>query len=99
MSDPALLIGGILVFLALTIMLLRLMVRRPVVICDASVLIALARIKQFTLLRRVFGRLFVPPEVWTEVRNRAGYGPGAEEIQRATWIRLVPCATPTVCHS
>lgn len=78
----------------LVLILLRRRRRRWAVVCDASVLIAFARIRQFTLLRRLFGRLFVPPDVWAEVRNQAGYGPGAVEIQRATWIRRVPLRNP-----
>jgi predicted nucleic acid-binding protein len=54
------------------------------VVCDASTLIALARIGQLDILRRVGARVMVPMAVYDEVVVQGK--PGADEMREAPWI-------------
>jgi len=64
------------------------------VVADASVLIAFARIRRLELLRLLYGTVLMGPVVKTETvdQGRAAAAPGAEELQRALdegWLRVV----------
>jgi uncharacterized protein len=56
------------------------------VVCDASTLIALARIGQLELLVRTGARVVIPREVYEEVVVRGEGKPGAIEVREAAWI-------------
>ncbi len=57
------------------------------VVSNASPIIHLARIGQLELLRQLYGEIFVPEAVWEEVVVKGEGKIGAEEIQRAKWIK------------
>jgi predicted nucleic acid-binding protein len=60
------------------------------VLADSSPLITLARARYFELLHDFYGEVVVSREVYDEIAV-AGTGlPGADEIQRANWIRVWP---------
>lgn len=63
------------------------------VVVDASVVIALAAVGQFEVLRSLFGTVVVPEAVYTEVCGAQGRGrAGDAELQRALcegWVALV----------
>ena len=56
------------------------------VVCDASTLIALARIGQLDILIRVGARVMIPRVVYEEVVVKGVGKPGADEIRDASWI-------------
>jgi uncharacterized protein len=56
------------------------------VVCDASTLIALARIGQLDILGRVGARVMIPRAVYDEVVVQGVGKPGADEIRDAPWI-------------
>jgi uncharacterized protein len=56
------------------------------VVCDASTLIALARIGQLDILGRVGARVMIPRVVYDEVVVKGVGKPGADEIRDAPWI-------------
>jgi hypothetical protein len=62
--------------------------RETAAIADSGPLICLARINQLELLPHLFSKIFIPPEVWSEVAIRGEGYPGADEIKRVTWIML-----------
>lgn len=58
------------------------------VVSDSSPLIAFARIGRLSLLASLYGRIMISPEVHHEV-TVAGRGlPGAEEVRKASWIKV-----------
>jgi len=59
------------------------------VICDAAVLIGLAKIGKLDLLKKLYSNLYIPLGVYQEVVVNGGNRPGAEEIDRAKWIRKI----------
>ncbi len=54
--------------------------------CDASTLIALARIGQLDILTRVGARVMIPRGVYEEVVVKGVGKPGADEMRDAPWI-------------
>ncbi len=62
------------------------------IVCNASPLINLACINQLDLLHRLYGEIFIPQAVWREVVVQGVGQPGADEVRRASWIRLVEVA-------
>jgi predicted nucleic acid-binding protein len=58
------------------------------IVSNASPLINLARIGKLDLLPRLYGELTVPEAVWREVVLEGQGQPGAEEIERASWIQV-----------
>jgi predicted nucleic acid-binding protein len=56
------------------------------VVCDASTLIALARIGQLDILGRVGARVMVPMAVYDEVVVKGVGKSGADELRDAPWI-------------
>lgn len=57
-----------------------------VVVADASCLIALSKIDQLQVLRKLFGRIFIPLSVFHEVVTKGAGRPGANEVSNAQWI-------------
>ena len=70
----------------------------PVVVSDASVLIFLAAAGQFRLLRDLYGRVFIPPQVFHEVAEARPNRPGDAELRTAItdgWVETkAPSPTP-----
>ena len=60
------------------------------IVSDASILINLARIGKLNLLRKLYGEIIVPEAVWQEVVVDGTGRPGAEDLQKAGWIKRVP---------
>jgi predicted nucleic acid-binding protein len=61
-----------------------------IVLADSSPLITLARAQYFNLLHEFYGEVIVSREVHDEVTVAGAGLAGAEELQRATWIRVQP---------
>jgi len=57
-----------------------------VVVVDSSPLIILAKIEQFELLHRLFGKIYIPDAVYKEVVERGKGRPGDREVKQAKWI-------------
>lgn len=58
-------------------------------VCDASTLIALARIGKFDLLRQVLGKIYIPEAVFEEVVVKGKEKPGSKETTEAKYIERV----------
>ena len=56
------------------------------VICDAAVLIGLAKIGKLNLLEKLYEKIYIPRGVYNEVVVRGRSRPGAEEIDQAKWV-------------
>jgi predicted nucleic acid-binding protein len=56
------------------------------VVCDASTLIALARIGQLDILRQAGAQVVIPTAVYEEVVVKGASKPGADEIRQASWV-------------
>ncbi len=56
------------------------------VICDAAVLIGLAKIGKLNLLEKLFGKIYIPGGVYNEVVIKGRGRIGAKEIDQAKWI-------------
>jgi predicted nucleic acid-binding protein len=61
-----------------------------IVLADPSPLITLARAQYFELLLEFYDEVIVSREVYEEVVIAGAGMPGAEEMQRATWVRVHP---------
>jgi predicted nucleic acid-binding protein len=57
-------------------------------VCNATPLIALARIGRLELLRLAFRQLIIPETVYDEVVVKGGSKPGVAEVQHADWIQV-----------
>jgi len=55
-------------------------------VCDASTLIALARIGQFETLERTGAQVVIPRAVYKEVVVQGEGKPGATEVSEVAWI-------------
>ena len=60
------------------------------IVSDTSSLINLARIGELNLLNKLYGEIIVPEAVWKEVVVDGVGRPGAEDIQKADWIKRAP---------
>jgi predicted nucleic acid-binding protein len=56
------------------------------VVCDASTLIALARIGQLDILVKIEAQVVIPMAVYEEVVVKGAGKPGSDEIRQASWI-------------
>ena len=57
-----------------------------IAVADASFLIGLCLIEQWSLLPTLVERIYVAPAVWTEVVEQGQDRPGAVQLQQATWV-------------
>lgn len=57
-------------------------------VADATPLIALAKIGEFDLLRKLFGRVIITPHVHAEVVTAGAGLPGARETVEAAWVEV-----------
>ena len=62
--------------------------KRLQAVSDAGPLISLATIEQFDLLFDLFGKVYIPRAVYTEVVVQGEGRPGARETTEATWIQV-----------
>jgi predicted nucleic acid-binding protein len=56
------------------------------IVSNSTPLIALARIKRFSLLQKLFGEIIIPQAVYAEVVNASKGRPGSKELENADWI-------------
>ena len=56
------------------------------VICDAAVLIGLAKIGKLDLLEKLYRKIYIPLAVYDEVVVSGGNRPGAQKVDQAKWI-------------
>lgn len=59
-----------------------------IVVSNATPLIGMAMADRFDLLRRLFGRLYIPRGVYDEVVTEGGDRFGAQEVAQASWIEI-----------
>ncbi len=74
----------------------------PKAVSDASPLIHLAAIGQFSLLPVLFDEVLIPPTVWREVVQQGRGRPGAAELELARsegWLRVVPLETDLLART
>ena len=64
------------------------------IVSNASPLILLSMVGEFTSLEALFGELWIAPEVRDEVVVRGKGKPGAREVAEAGFIRVEPVAHP-----
>jgi predicted nucleic acid-binding protein len=57
-----------------------------IVIGDSTILIGLAKIEKLGLLQEVFGKIYIPEEVFREVVERGSKKLGSEIVKEAEWI-------------
>ena len=65
--------------------------RLMVVVSDSSVLIHLARIGRFYLLRELYGKIIIPREVYSEVVEKGWHFPGSLETEngiKRAWMEI-----------
>ena len=60
-----------------------------IVVSNSSPLIALAKIGKLHILRELFGEITIPKAVWDEVVVKGRGKPGAEEVEKAEWIKVM----------
>jgi uncharacterized protein len=61
-----------------------------IVVSNSSPLITLARARHLELLREFYREITISEEVFEEVTIAGAGLPGAEEVQKASWIRVQP---------
>jgi predicted nucleic acid-binding protein len=64
-----------------------------VVVSDASPLICLSAIRQFNLLRLLYGEVLIPAAVWQEITHIPAFSPAAspqvaEDASAAGWLQI-----------
>lgn len=71
------------------------------VVSDSSVLIHLARIDRFSLLRRLYSEIIIPRAVWRETVDEGNSRPGAPETRlarKANWLTVASVEKKTGIH-
>ncbi len=58
-----------------------------IVVCDSTVIIGLAKIGKLELLKQIFGEVYIPSAVFTEVAVSGKGRNGAKEIAELEWIQ------------
>jgi hypothetical protein len=61
-----------------------------IVLADSSPLITLARARCLDLLHEFYGEIIVSREVHDEITVAGAGLPGADEVQKANWVRVQP---------
>ena len=64
-------------------------------VSDSTPLIALSRINRLDILQKICGTILIHEEVYDEVVTRGGSLYGADAVDRATWIQVVPIQNKT----
>jgi predicted nucleic acid-binding protein len=60
-----------------------------IVVSNSGPLIALAKIGKLHILRELFGEITIPKAVWDEVVVKGKGKPGAKEVEKAEWIKVM----------
>ena len=60
-----------------------------IVVSNSTPLIAMAMADQFDLLRKIFGRIYIPDGVHEEVVEQGGERFGATDVRQAAWIEVI----------
>ncbi|AGK61254.1 putative nucleic acid-binding protein, contains PIN domain [Archaeoglobus sulfaticallidus PM70-1] len=60
-----------------------------IVVSNSSPLITLAKIGKLSTLKELFGEIIIPKAVWVEVVEKGRGKPGAEEVEKAEWIKVI----------
>lgn len=60
-----------------------------IIVCNSTMLIALARINMLTIIERLINEIYIPDAVYEEVVIDGKGMPGSKEIEKANWIRKV----------
>ena len=55
-------------------------------VSNTSPIINLAAIDQLTLLQQLYGHIIIPQAVYHEIAVMSAGEPGAQEVQRLSWI-------------
>ncbi len=58
-----------------------------IVICNSSPLVHLSAMRELNLLKRIFGEIRIPEEVYEEVVEWGNNRPGSVEVKTAGWIK------------
>lgn len=66
-----------------------------VVVANTTPIIGLTLIGQLELLRKLYGRVHIPPAVKNEVLAGGTSGVGIDEFQKADWLQLTPLKDPS----
>jgi len=70
-----------------------------IVVSNASPLVGLASIRQFDLLKQLYGKVHIPEAVWQEVVVDGAGQPGSTEVESAEWIKRYQVADIRLVHS
>lgn len=70
------------------------MPEKPVVVSNTTLIIALALVGRLELLRQLYGEVFIPPSVETEIQAGGIEAAGAPELASAAWVRVVSLKDP-----
>jgi predicted nucleic acid-binding protein len=70
-----------------------------IVVGNASPLVGLASIRQFDLLKQLYGKVHIPEAVWQEVVVDGAGQPGSTEVENAKWIKRYQVADTRLVHS
>jgi uncharacterized protein len=68
-------------------------------VSNTSPIINLAAIDQLTLLQQLYGHIIIPQAVYHEIAVTGAGEPGAQEVQRLSWIITHTVADQTLVHS
>lgn len=60
-----------------------------IVVCNSTILITLARIGKLNILKNLLKEIYIPDAVYKEVVIDGKGLPGAEEVEKAEWIRNI----------
>jgi len=59
-----------------------------IVVSNSGPLIALAKIGKLYILKELFGEIIILKAVWNEVIVKGKGKPGAEDVEKAEWIKV-----------
>lgn len=65
-----------------------------IVVSDTTPLISLLKIERLDLLEKLFGRVFIPVAVYSELTNDGRFSLEAERIKQATFIEVKEVVSP-----
>ncbi len=68
--------------------------RPQTVIVNTTPIIALVLIGELDLLQHLYGKVVIPPAVWTEVMAGGPSRVGTADLQKANWIQVVALQDP-----
>jgi uncharacterized protein len=66
-----------------------------IVVSDTSPIINLAVIGRLDILPALFGKIVVPLKVFEEITVQGADMPGADEVQKSSWVEVRKCSNTT----